>query len=164
MPRSCTLAMLMWFILSFAIYIALFRSIASGAISPWAVLAAVIFIFWIAAPIGLKLRHWSSPDPVIEMIDLSSDEIPKAFATAYHQAEQSMEDIGFRLAGCLLRSQNPVPGGTTVIALFGNAKHRATAQCSSPCLSGRVSLQEDSVGAHLHHRVRGRTDQTHHEQ
>jgi hypothetical protein len=125
-PRSCTLAMLMWFIVGFAIYLALFRSIALGAINLWAVLAVVVFVIWIAVPIVLKLWHWSSPNPDIETIDLMSDEIHEPFATAYHQAERSMEDIGFRLAGCL-RVTNSVPGGRTAIALFENAKDRATA-------------------------------------
>jgi hypothetical protein len=119
--------MLMWFILSFAIYLALARSFASGAISLWAVLAVVVFVIWIAAPIGLKLRHWASPNPDIETVDLGSDEIPEAFAAAYHGVERSMEDIGFRLAGCL-RVTNSVPGGRTVIALFENARERQTAQ------------------------------------
>jgi hypothetical protein len=117
----------MWLILAFAIYLAAGRELASGAITVWAALAVFVFLIWIVMPISLKLRQWASPNPDIEAIDVLSEETPEAFAAAYRRAEQSMQDIGFRIAGCL-RVLNAAPGGRTVIALFENAKERQTAQ------------------------------------
>jgi hypothetical protein len=126
-PRSCTLALLMWLILVFAIYLASAREIASGAMTLWAALAVFVFFVWIVAPAGLKLRQWASPNPDIEAIDVQSEETPEAFAAAYRRAEPFMQEIGFRIAGCL-RVTNSAPGGRIVIALFENAKERQTAQ------------------------------------
>ena len=119
--------MLMWLILVFGIYVASARELASGAITLWAVLAVFVFLIWIVVPISLKLRQWTSPNPDIEAIDVLSEETPQAFAAAYLRAEPSMQEIGFRIAGCL-RVMNAGPGGQTVIALFENAKDGLTAQ------------------------------------
>ena len=114
-------------ILSFFTCIALFRFIDSGAISVWTLVALPVLLLAIIGPATLKLGHWYSPDPQVELINSLIDETPNEFVSAVRRTDRPLEALGFRLAGDL-RVSNAIPGATTFVALFENVKGKQIAQ------------------------------------
>jgi hypothetical protein len=114
-------------IFSFFTCITLFRFIDSGAIGVWTALAALVLLLPVTGPVILKLGHWYSPDPQVELINSLIDETPNEFVNAVRRVDRPMEALGFRLAGDL-RVSNVVPGATTFVTLFANVKERQIAQ------------------------------------
>jgi hypothetical protein len=114
-------------ILAFFTSMALFHFVGSGAIPVWIALAVLVLWLPIIGPVTLKVAHWYSPDPQVELINSLIDETPTEFADAVRQVDRPLESLGFRLAGDL-RVSNAMPGGTTFVALFENAKERQVAQ------------------------------------